>query len=274
MNLRFWSNEKPLRMLWRVEKQARVSHLIGTAHFFPHSFARAFTRLMQNVATVLFEGPLDDASSAHIAEYGRQGEHVPAFVHLLTPETISTIERILRNRLDNQNGDAWLLSLVERKPIYFETFTRGVRPWAAFFSIWQTYLGWKYSMDLQGYQIARKLAKPIHFLETLGEQLAVLDNIPLERIARQLNDIENWDAYKDEYVKIFLDGDLEKMITLTARFVTRGPIVVGARDQILFDRMKPLIEREDAVVFIGFPHVPGVTQLLRDDGYTVTQVRA
>ncbi len=274
MNLRFWSNEKPLRMIWRVEKNHRAAHLVGTAHFFPYSFARAFARLMQDAATVLFEGPLDDASSARIAEYGRQGADAPTFVELLTPEAIRAIERILRHRLDNQNGDTWLLSLVERKPIYFETFTRGVRPWAAFFSIWQTYLGWKYSMDLQGYQIARKLGKPIHFLETLDEQLAVLDHIPLERIARQLNDIENWESYKNEYVKIFLDGDLEKMMTLTARFVTRGPVVVGARDQILFDRMKPIIERDDAVAFIGFPHIPGVTKLLRDDGYNVAQVRA
>lgn len=273
MNLRFWQTEKPLRMVWRVEKNNRASHLVGTAHFFPHSFARAFARLMQNATTVLFEGPLDDASSARIAAYGRQGENVPTFVEVLAPETITELEHILRNRLDHQNGDAWLLALVQRKPIYFESFTRGVRPWAAFFSIWQTYLGWKYSMDLQGYQIARKLRKPIHFLETLDEQLAVLDNIPLDRIARQLNDIKNWESYQNEYVKIFLDGDLEKLIALTARFVTRGPVVVGARDRILFDRMKPILEREDTVAFIGFPHIPGVIQLFRDAGYAVTQVR-
>jgi uncharacterized protein YbaP (TraB family) len=261
-------------MIWRAEKNNRASHLVGTAHFFPHSFARAFTHLMQTATTALFEGPLDEANSARIAEYGRQSENTPTFVDLLTPDAIREIERILRNRLDGQNGDAWLLSLVERKPVYFETFTRGVRPWAAFFSIWQTCLGWKYSMDLEGYQIARKLGKPIHFLETLDEQLAVLDDIPLERIARQLNDVENWKSYQDEYVEIFLAGDLEKLIGLTARFVTRGPIVVGARDQILFDRMKPIFERADAVAFIGFPHVPGVTKLLRDAGYAVTQVRA
>jgi hypothetical protein len=260
-------------MIWRVEKNNRASHLIGTAHFFPHSFARAFTRLLREAATALFEGPLDDASSARIAEYGRQGAGVPTFVEMLTPETIRAIERILRARLDHQNGDAWLLSLVERKPIYFESFTRDIRPWAAFFSIWQTYLGWKFSMDLQGYQIARKLSKPIHFLETLDEQLAVLDNIPLDRIARQLNDVENWERYKNEYVQIFLDGDLDKMMAFTSRFVTRGPVVVGARDQILFDRMKPILERVNAVAFIGFPHIPGVTHLMRDAGYAVTQVR-
>jgi len=271
-NLLFWKNEKPLRMVWRVEKNGYASHLVGTAHFFPYSFCRPLTRLMRPVVTVMFEGPLDDASSARIAEYGRQGDHVPTFVDALTPEAIKEIERVLRRRLDGQNGDAWLWSLVERKPIYFESFTRGVRPWAAFFSIWRTYLDWKYSVDLEGYQIASRLGKQIHFLETLDEQLAVLDNIPVERIACQLNDYANWDTYKTEYIQTFLTGDLDKMMMLTARFVTRGPVIVGARDQILFDRMKPVIERENAVAFIGFPHVPGVTELLRNDGYVVTQV--
>jgi hypothetical protein len=270
MNLRFW--EKPLRMVWRVERANHIAHLVGTAHFFPYSFARAFARLMRDATVVLFEGPLDEASSARIAEYGRQGEGVPTFVEMLTPEAINEIERLLRARLDSQNGDAWLLSLVERKPVYFESFTRNVRPWAAFFSIWQTYLGWQYSMDLEGYRVARKLGKPIHFLETLEEQLAVLDNIPLDRIARQFNDVNNWEAYKNDYVKIFLAGDLDQMIAFTSRFVTRGPVVVGARDKILFERMMPFVEREPTLVFIGFPHVPGVTHLMREAGYTVTQV--
>ncbi|MFC1879685.1 TraB/GumN family protein, partial [Chloroflexota bacterium] len=272
MNFRFWSNEKTLRMAWRVKKDGVVSCLVGTAHFFPHSFRRSLTNFMRNVATVMFEGPLDEASSARIAEYGRNGDGVPAFVDELTPEAINKIDRILRNRLDTQNGDAWLLSLVERRPIYFEAFTNGLRPFAAFFSIWQTYLDWKYSVDMEGYQVARKLGKEIHFLETLDEQLKVLDNISPERIVRNLNDVGNWDEFKKQYVAYYLDGDLDNMVGLTGRFVTRGPIVVSARDQILFDRMKPIFERKNAVAFIGFPHIPGVTKLFRDEGYTITQV--
>ena len=50
-----------------------------------------------------------------------------------------------------------------------------MRPWAAFFSIWGAYLNWRYSVDAEGYQIARKLGKEIRPIETLDEQLAVLD---------------------------------------------------------------------------------------------------
>ena len=149
-----------------------------------------------------------------------------------------------------------------------------MRPYAAFFSIWQTCLGWEYSVDMEGYQTACKLGKNIQALETLDEQLEVLDNISLERITRMLNDVENWDAYNKGYVKYYLEGNLESLTKLTSRFATRGPVVIGARDRIQFERMKPVFEREDALAFIGFPHIPGVTELFRNEGYTITQVSA
>ena len=274
MNLFFWSDQKPLRMIWRVERDGRASHLVGTAHFFPYSFRRALTRLMREVETVLFEGPLDEASSNQIAEHGRQGQNEPTFVDALTPEAIQEIDRLLRDRLDGQSDKAWLLSLVERRPVYFESYTQGMRPYAAFFSIWQTCLGWKYSLDMEGYQVACKFGKQVEFIETLAEQLEVLDNIPLKRIARLLNDVKNWEAYNREYVRLFLEGELEKLVKLTSRFATRGPVIIGARDQIQFERMQPVFERENALAFIGFPHIPGVNQLFLNEGYTVTQVGA
>jgi uncharacterized protein YbaP (TraB family) len=274
MNILLWFNQRPLRMLWQVEKNGRTSHIVGTAHFFPYSFERAFTYLMRGVQTVLFEGPLDETSSAQIAEVGRNGETAPTFVEKLTPETIREIDRILRDRLDGQRGDAWYLSLLDPKPVYFEAFTKGVHPWAAFFSIWQTFLDWDYSMDLEAYQLARRFGKQIHYLETLNDQIAVLDSISPDHIARQLNDVKNWNKYKTDYVKTFLAGDLEGLMSLSARVATRGPVIVGRRDRIFFEEMKPIFERENSLAFIGFPHVPGVSKLFSDEGYTVTQVRA
>jgi hypothetical protein len=271
MKLRFWSNERKLRMVWRVEKDMSTSHIIGTAHFFPYSFRRSLRALMRDVSLVMFEGPLDKESSTRIAEYGRDGDGKPAFVDALTPETIKAIDRILRERLNRKSDEAWILSMVERGPVYFEAFTNGMRPFAAFFSIWQTYLDWSYSVDMEGFQVARKLGKEIRFLETLEEQLEVLDNISTERIANNLNGVHSWDGFKQDYVRFYLEGDLDRMIGVTGRFVTRGPIIVSARDQILFDRMEPIFAQENSLAFIGFPHVPGVTKLFRDRGYSVIQ---
>ncbi len=261
--------EWPLRMVWRVERNGRCSHLVGTAHFFPYSFARPLTRLIRPAIVVLTEGPLDAASSEAIAEYGRSGTNNLAA--LLQPDAIGRIEKILRERA-NHDGAAWFIP--PPGPVYFEAYTTGVRPWAAFFSIWGAYLGWRYSVDAEGYRIAGKLGKRIGSLETLEEQLAVLDSIPVERIVRQLNDVANWDAYRREYVRLYLAGDLDGLVALTAGFVTRGPAVVGRRDSSMFAALRPFFDAGDTVAFIGFPHVPGVTHLLREAGYAVTQVTA
>lgn len=260
--------ERPLRMVWRVERGGRRAHIVGTAHFFPYSFARALRRLIRPVNVVLTEGPLDEASSAAIAEYGRTGGNDLA--ERLDPAAVGKIEQILRDRQDG--GGAWLIP--PRGPAYFEAYTQGVRPWAAFFSIWATYLGWRYSMDAEGYAIARRLGKQVGCLETLAEQLAVLDGIPVERIVRQLNDVARWDAYRREYVRLLLAGDLAGLIALSSGFVTRGPVVIGERDARMFEAMRPIFDAEDAVAFIGFPHVPGVMRLFEEAGWAVTQVAA
>lgn len=257
--------ERPLRMVWRMERGSRCCHIVGTAHFFPYSFARPLTRLIRPVNLVLTEGPLDEASSEAIAAYGRTSNN--DLLARLDPAAARRLEQLLCER---QDGGVWLIPPPGLP--YLETYTQGVRPWAAFFSIWGTYLNWRYSMDAEGYQVARKLGKRIGHLETLEEQLAVLDGIPVERIVRQLNDVARWDAYRREYVRLFLAGDLPGLIALTSGFVTRGPVVVGQRDARMAATMRPLVEQEDAVVFIGFPHVPGVTHLFEEAGWTVTQV--
>ncbi len=269
--MRYWPwIERPLRMVWRVERDGRHSHVVGTAHFFPYSFARPLTRLIRPVNTVLTEGPLDEASSEAIAAYGRSGTNDLA--ERIEPDAIRRIDVHLRDRLDHR-GESWMLTTLVGR-LYFDEFTANVRPWAAFFSIWSTYLGWRHSVDAEGYRIACKLGKRVGSLETLEEQLAVLDSIPLSRIVRQLNDVAGWEAYRQEYVRLFLAGDLTGLMRLTSGFVTRGPAIVGARDVRMFDAMRPVFDAEDAVAFVGFPHIPGVTQLFREAGYTVTQVVA
>jgi hypothetical protein len=267
----FRQKEKPLRMLWQVEKAGKRSHLIGTAHFFPYSFTKSLTGLLQDARTVIFEGPLDDASTRHIAEYGRQGDHSPSLVEALEPDAVREINKHLERRLNHQNEDSIYHLFHLTRPNYLAHYTAGTRPWATFFFVWQTYLNWPYSVDLEAYHLARQLDKPVHFLETIDEQLAVLDGIPFSRLVRQLNDVRNWPRYADHYVNLFLAGKLEELLALTDQFATRNRPVVGERDALFFARMKQFFETGDAVACLGFPHIPGVRQLFLDEGFCVTQ---
>ena len=51
-----------------------------------------------------------------------------------------------------------------------------------------------------------------------------------------------------------------------ARVVNRG---IDHRDKIFYERMVEYLEQGDAVAFVGAPHVPGVSKLLREAGYQI-----
>jgi uncharacterized protein YbaP (TraB family) len=153
----------------------------------------------------------------------------------------------------------------------FEMYTDGMRPWMAFFSIWSTCLGWRESVDREGYEIAKRLGKEIRWIETVEEQIDVLDGIPLERIVRQLEDVASWPRRAEEYARAYRDGDLEGLMGIMRTYDTRPREIVTPRDRIQFERIRDRLEERDLVAFVGFPHVPGIRRLFVESGARVTQ---
>ena len=127
-------------MIWEVEKNLKRSYLVGTAHFFPHSFQTSLQRCLKNARTVLFEGPLDEDNSARVVSCGfdnRSDYHI--FDHLDS----RTIERITAELAPACRGRNSFLVLNLRKfclenPLY--EMVQGMKPWLAFFTIWSNYL--------------------------------------------------------------------------------------------------------------------------------------
>ena len=268
----FWWKEKPLRTVWRVEKEGRASLLVGTAHFFPYSFKKALTRLIQNVEIVLFEGPLDQENMAKVVQYGRQGENSPSVYEALDPNAKKDINRQLATRLNPPTTAGTYLELIHSKASNFlETYAAGVRPWMAFLTVWSALLDWKYSMDIEAYHIAQALGKKIQFLESIEDQLAALDGIPFDRIMNYLNHVEKWEVHKDLFQKAFLNGEVEKFISMTGEFPTRCESIIQKRDPIFFGGMKPFFEAGRAVAFVGVGHIPGIQKLFLGEGYQVSQ---
>ena len=159
-------------------------------------------------------------------------------------------------------------------PIY--DFVDGMKPWLAFFTIWSQYLkdnGWKYSVDLEGYTIATELEKEIVFLESIEEQIKVLENLSLGRIVEFLENVDEWPALADAYVKSYLAGDLEKLRYMRLRFPSRHHSVIDHRDEIFCERMQDYLAQGDLVAFVGAPHIRGMRKLLQRNGYQVTRHR-
>jgi uncharacterized protein YbaP (TraB family) len=266
------SNEKELKMIWEVVKNHKRSYLVGTAHFFPYSFKTSLHCCLENAGTVLFEGPLDPDSMAEVVNRGMDDQ---SSYHIFDDLDRQSIYRITRELAPQGRGRNTFFILNLRKfkvenPLY--EMVKGMKPWLAFFTIWSTYLkknGWKYSVDLEGYSLAKEFGKKIVFLETMEEQINVLEKLTRDRIIAFLKRVDQWQELTQGYVRGYLAGDLEQIKSKGLRFPSRHHSVIDHRDRIFHERMREYLEQGDAVAFVGAPHVPGVTKLLRKDGYQI-----
>jgi hypothetical protein len=196
------SGRRDLKMIWTVRKNDRTSFLVGTAHFFSNSFKAAFKKYMKEVSYVLFEGPLDKESMSKVVEAGQIKNRNTHFFNLLDDLTIERIHLALTPacRASNTYLVFNLLGPKVENPI--RAMIDGMAPWLAFFTLWSGFLktkGWKYSVDLEAYQTALELDKKIVPLETIEEQIEVLESIIPDQIVDFVKRIEEWPVYADHY---------------------------------------------------------------------------
>ena len=77
-------------------------------------------------------------------------------------------------------------------------------------------------------------------------------------------------AYSGWNAASYLAGDLETLRSKGLRFPSRHHSVLDRRDHIFFERLADYLNQGDAVVFVGAPHVSGLSKLLREDGYKIS----
>ena len=267
------SKEKELKMIWEVEKDGCTSHLVGTAHFFPHSFRVSLTRCLENARIAMFEGPLDSENMAKVVNSGLDPH---SSYHLFDDLDRKIIDKITRELAPPCRGRDTFMVLNLRKfrvenPLY--DMVKDMKPWLAFFTIWSSFLkrnGWKHSVDLEAYTIAEKLGKKIEFLESIEDQIDVLENLSRERIVAFLNQVNQWHELARGYADCYLVGDLVSLKSQGLRFPSRHRSVINHRDKIFFENMREQFSAGDAVAFVGAPHVRGISNLLREDGFRIS----
>ena len=266
------SKQKELKMIWEVQKNGKVSHLVGTAHFFPYSFRNSLYRCLENARLVMFEGPLDDHNMARVREAGIDRESSDHFFDGLDDETIAGITGALIPVCRTRNS-SYLLHFckVSFKDTVYD-LVKGMNPWLAFFTIWSTYLkrnGWKYSVDMEGFDVAKELGKKILFLEAIEEQIKVLENISHDKIIYFLKQADRWETLANDYVKSYLKGNFKKLRLSGIQFPSRHRTVINHRDEIFYERMRDELNHGEVVAFLGAPHLKGMSRLLLADGYQV-----
>jgi len=182
--LRLWdliTEERPLSMVWLLQRKGRSSYLVGSAHFFPYRFRRALRHLASEAECVIVEGPLDLGDLREVAREGSKGGG-GGLSRFPEERSLDRLELLLGGG-GTTSGDLSFLACGLRP-----ARAHGVRvildkmsPWMAFFTLWVAHLermGWIYHMDRDALEIGRKLGCRVLHLESLQEQLAALEHIP------------------------------------------------------------------------------------------------
>lgn len=266
--------ERRYAMLWEVERDGRRSFLGGTAHFFGFRFERSFRRLFEEVETVLFEGPLDPASLEAVSRIGRAPEPGgPRLAALLAEEEIARLERVV---CGPRGWWARFFGLEHPDPPDVRGLLAATRPWYAFFSLWTAFVarrGWKESVDLEAWRIAREMGRTVIAMETLEEQIETLEGIPLSRIVNFLRGCRRWGRMMRRYERFYLRGELERLFGTSIEFPTRTELVIHRRDARFLERMRPHLVQGGSAVFVGSAHLIGLRGMLADAGFRVRRRR-
>lgn len=266
--------QKRFAMLWEVEKNGYRSWIGGTAHFFCYSFESSLRRLFKGVDTVLFEGPLDEASLGQVSAIGRRPQPgSPRLVEALDEEDIGRLERVVCGP-----GGRWArcLGLQSPNPPDVRFLLSETRPWMAFFSLWASYLqrhGWHQSVDLEAWHLARDMGKDVRAMETIAGQIETLESIPIPRIVNFLRQCRRWNSDIKRHVRAYLKGDLEGMRGTGAEFPTRTEFVINRRDRTFLACMAPFLEKGRCAVFVGTVHMLNLGPMLTEAGFSVRRCR-
>jgi uncharacterized protein YbaP (TraB family) len=266
--------QRRFAMLWEIDKEGRRSWIGGTAHFFCYSFESSLRKLFDQVDTVLFEGPLDQASLDQVSEIGRSPEAgCSRLIDALTEEDVRRLEKVV---IGPRGRWARLLGFELPDPPDVRLFLSETRHWMAFFSLWTRYLkrhGWVQSVDLEAWHLAHDMGKAVAGMETIAEQIETLESIPFSRVVNFFRLCERWDGYIKRNVRAYLKGDLEGMMGTSIEFPTRTERVIHRRDAIFLERMRPFLAAGRCAVFVGTAHMLNLLHLLAGAGFTARRRR-
>jgi hypothetical protein len=271
----FFFREREIRTIWKVEKDGRFGFLAGAAHFFPYRFTNSLRGYIRQVRVVCFEGPLDESSMGQVVQQGTEKGGARTIYEALDPPTIEKIKALTGDLFRPSDPFPLIFPFPSKPQDPLSAYFESLRPWMAFFQIWSNFLkqrGWKYSVDLEALKIARQLRREIVFLETIEEQIAGLEGIPVDRIVRFFQKIDQWEEWARDHSRLYLQGDMEAMLAMSQEFPSRCPSIVEHRDPVMFDRMKGYFEKGQVMALVGTTHIPGIQRRFQAEGYRITQV--
>lgn len=162
-----------------------------------------------------------------------------------------------------------------------------LEPWAVLLVLSMPPASSEPVLDLVLYQRAVEAGKPVQGLETVAEQLAVFQTLSIEDqvalLAATLREREQMPQVFAALLSAYQARDLKGLMKLGQTLAASNPglearlhrALITNRNQRMFDRLIPILERGERFVAVGALHLPGpagLLQRLRAAGVEVVRI--
>ena len=259
-------------VLWKIETQnAPPSFLFGTIH----SDDARVTALPEVVAKSL------DVSNRFAMEALIDGDGLVQMAQAMYFNDGKTLEQVIGKKLY-----ADVLQTLTKHGLP----TLGVekqKPWAVMMMLSMPPPTTGQYLDLILETRAAQQNKPIRGLETIQEQIAVFNDLPLPDqtllLQETLRDYQDFDKAFEQLIKAYLARDLKDLLEISEKHEPANNIMyqkvmdrlLTARNTRMLERMTPLLQQGQAFIAVGAAHLPGdagLLNLLEKAGYRVTPI--
>jgi len=158
---------------------------------------------------------------------------------------------------------------------------KGMKPFMLMSMVQQSRMSSEMPLALDAWlaQRAKGVNIPVIGLETIEEQMQVIDRMSISEQAHMLMEMVNTDAVRAQQeadlMDAYLNGQLERLLYLASQWETDPQFkheIITVRNRIMAGRLSEILEAGPAFVAIGALHLPGtegLIALLRARGYTV-----
>ena len=259
-------------LLWKIESPgATASYLFGTIH---SDDARVIA-LPEAVTRSL------DASNRFVMEAIIDGEALVRMAEVMFFNDGRTLEQVVGKKLYMETMKALTARAIPTLGIEKQ------KPWAVMMALSMPPPKTGEYLDLVLQARATEQNKPVSGLETIAEQLAVFDGLPLPDQVALLQDTVNTQTELEKEFealhKAYLARNLGDITAITEKnkpgderlYEEVMDRLLAKRNQRMVERMVPILKQGGAFMAVGAAHLPGETGLLyrlEKAGYRVTVV--
>ncbi len=268
-----FSQDPANSLLWKVDGNGltRPSYVVGTVH---SRDARAFGQVPQLLRIIAKQdgvvgeldltAPIGNPADLAVAMMMPPGKELSGFYS-------KKQLKVVQDRVEQELGAMALLT-ARMKPFYLMAM------------LGETTMKEDSALVLDQYleQKAKAMGKQVIGLETIQEQLAAVDDLPLQKQADMLYDLVQHDLYREDLEKMLNAYAAQDLDSLTHICAMGGmPAIFNTR--LLTDRNRVMAQRADSLlrtghtylIAVGAAHLPGNDGLLaalRAKGYRVVPV--